>query len=876
MFAQVTASQIHDLLAKGATTITANQRLARFRLKQYEQLQINQNKQAWTTPHICHWQVWLQQQWLNHGKGLLLSQQQEALLWRDVVAEDESTPVLNVKSLSKQAMEAWQILADYFIDPACLLSGGEEHTALYRWAKEVQHKAQANNFIQRHEILSLLSQTNIKPEQQTHTLILDGFDALSPAQQTFLKQLSQQGFNIMQVCHDNEPAAVVLQTYHDEESEIRFVCQHIRQIINQKTDAQIGVFIPDLEQRVSLICQIFAEELAPELSLENNADMQGQYFNLSLGSVLAKQPMIQAALNLLSFTRQQKFDYQNISTLLLNPYSAGFDEEVVHRAALDVKLRAQNNNYISLKQLLHICQHHETSTPLFEQHLQNLSQRLVEKKQFSGKQLLSSWLLLVDDILNDFGWHNMARKPHEIAQLQGWQDMVHQLSSLDDFCGLLSWTQALGRLQEFAFEQLFRPAPGLANVQIMGFLEASNLHFDQAFILSMDDNTWPPAARPHPLIPIEIQILHQTPHANSEREWLYAQNVWSHLLHVTPHLHVSYAKTRDQQDVLPSPFLNGLSQEKELAFQSQRYATQLQNNITPLQDMAAQNLPVASVETIRGGTGILASQSACAFQAFAKYRLKLEGLEIPSRGLNSREQGTLLHKVLELFWQKYPSQAALLALIEATTLLAEIKVCIDASWDSIQRFVPADMQWLEERRLLSIIEQWLLLESQRVPFKVVEHEQWRNLKLGDLTLHTKLDRVDVDHNGHRIILDYKTGESSASKALGERPETPQLPAYLIAEQDKGLSVDALAFAQVRYQGLGFVGFAQSADILPKIKAFKGSINQPEDWNALTQHWRATLNTLANAFMAGETNVAPKNTQSCTYCDFAGLCRITST
>jgi ATP-dependent helicase/DNAse subunit B len=133
--------------------------------------------------------------------------------------------------------------------------------------------------------------------------------------------------------------------------------------------------------------------------------------------------------------------------------------------------------------------------------------------------------------------------------------------------------------------------------------------------------------------------------------------------------------------------------------------------------------------------------------------------------------------------------------------------------------------------------------------------------------------VDIDKDGHRMILDYKTGESTAGKALGERPDAPQLPAYLLAEQDKGLTVDALAFAQVRFQGLGFKGFAQEDGVLPDIKAYKGRKDAPQDWDALTQHWQDSLNNLADEFMAGGAAVKPKNAQACTYCDFKSLCRI---
>jgi len=869
----ISVCELHNSLAEHAMLITANQRLARFRLQQFEQTQQQQGKAAWHTPRIISWSVWLQELWHEYQAGLLLSMQQEALFWRDVVSADEEAHVLNPKALAKQAMDAWQILADYFIDPACLLSGGEEHMALYRWAEEVKTRITNLNpdFVQRAAMLeqlqAVVNKTNNTP------IILDGFDAFSPAQASLINHLQSLGWQVFEVMQDKEPTSPDLHIYHDEETELRFVCQQIRAIAAQDKQHNIGLFIPDLEQRAAQVSQILSEELAPALSLLPDTDQEGQYFNLSLGSVLAKQPMIQAGLKLLSLTIQPTLDAQTYAEILHSPYLKGFADEQVARAALDKQLRSNNYQQISLSQLLNVAQHSELETPILEAVLQDLMVHISEHQSFRGKQFFSAWLQKASALLDELGWATEAETAFENAQLQGWKDMIHQLSGLDDFCDKLTWAEALARLQEYAFEQLFRPAPGLANIQVMGFLEASNLRFDEAFIISMDDHTWPPAAKPHPLIPVDIQAQYQTPHANSEREWVYAQQVWQNLLHTTPKLHVSYAKVREHQDMQPSPLLHGLQQEDDMPYASQRYAAQLQSQQPKLEDIADKAVPVTKDESIRGGTGILAAESACPFQAFAKYRLKLDGIEIPSQGLNSREQGILLHKVLEIFWGKHPSQQRLLDLIDAKILDAEIQSCISAAWRGLARKIDQDTQHLEQRRLSHLIRDWLLFEAERPPFKVVEREAWRDVKLGDLVLHTKLDRVDIDKNGHRIILDYKTGESLASKALGERPDAPQLPAYLLAEQDKGLTVDALAFAQVRFQGLGFKGFVKEDDVLPKLKAYKGKKDAPDDWHALTQHWQDSLNHLADEFMAGKASVTPKNAQACTYCDFESLCRI---
>ncbi len=869
-FEAISSSELNRFLNSGATLITANQRLSRFRLQQYEQSQIASGKTAWDTPEILPWAIWLERQWHRSGQGRVLSLQQESLLWRDAILKDETTQVLNPKALSKQAMDAWTILSDYHIDPSCLQHAGEEHAALWRWAAELTGNT-AHIF--QHQMLGLLIEhTEISSDA---TIMLDGFDTLSPAQGNYLNQLQLSGCKVFTVKNSHPVAKSHVSIYQDEESELRQVCLRIRECLAKHPDYYIGVFIPNLEHRPAQVSRIFAEELAPALNLEPNPDLQGDYFNISLGSVLAKQPMIACAFAMLSLSLKATVQHHELTELLLNPYIPGSAEEIQQRAALDVELRRNNQFALSLEQLLKICATSTIKTPLFQQFITHM-QALHQQRFFAGKQLLSQWVLLAENILQQLQWHEQATEPNEVAQVQNWRDLMQQLTGLDDFCGELSWHEALSRMVEHALEQPFRPAPGQANIQIMGLLEATNLRFDYAFVLGMDDITWPAAAKPNPLIPFDIQVLHQTPHANSEREWHYAQAIWQNVQHVSPTLAISYARSKGNQDVQASPLLQDSAFDEAKALPSYRYAQLLQQQPAAMEVIPETSVAVTAGEQVRGGTGLLKAQSGCAFQAFASYRLHLEGLATPTPGLNAAEQGTLLHTALENFWHKIKSHSQLSSLIEGELLATEVKHCIQTAWSGLKRVIPLEIKRLEETRLQQLMAQWLHYELEREPFEVRQTEVWRNIKLGNkrgLTLHTKIDRIDCDGHGHHIILDYKTGSTSATKALGLRPDEPQLPAYLLAEKASNSDADAVAFAQVRIHDPAFKGFAQEADILPELPAFKGKADQPQNWAELTLHWQEVLDRLADEFMAGEAGVSPKSRQSCNYCDFEGFCQI---
>ena len=871
-FSQIPASELYTRLTSKSIVVTSNQRLARFRLQVFEKEQLGLNKTAWETPQIVPWATWLRQQWTDANVGLWLSKQQEALLWQSCIAQDQQVHVLNPKALSKQAMDARQILADFHIAPDCLQYAGEEHLALWRWQQDIQEKTEHYLSFQ---ILDILQQTHVTCHHPH--IILDGFDSFTPAQIRYFEHLQQLGCSINQVVNDNPKANIKLLRYQDEEAELRQVCQQIRMHSQSCPEHSIAVLVPNLERITPVINQVFTEELAPTLSLESNSDEQGAYFNISLGSPLAKQPLIQTALYLLRLTTQYNLDFQLISQLLLNPYIQGHSEESNQRAALDTELRQQNQYNLSTKQLHQLCQQSELSLTHFAHLLELVVQQQQTFKDAPHQQLLSQWLGISEPFLDTSLWENQSfAQPYEIAQQQNWQTLISSLPALDDFCGLITWSEALSHIQEHAFEHVFRPAPGLANIQVMGLLEAANLSFDHAFVIGMDDATWPPAAKPHPLIPFDIQVEYQTPHANSEREWLYAQSVWQHIQHIAPTLSVSYACLKGGQEVQVSPFVKHITEQTDLNHVSSRYALHLQQHTAPLSSIADAQIPVSGDENIKGGTGIIKAQSACPFQAFARYRLRLSGLEIPTLGLTAAEQGTLLHAALEHFWKQTQHSTTLLQYINDGTLAHHIQTAATHAWSSIKRLIPSDIQALETRRLQELMQQWLSFESQREPFTVTGFEFSQTLTLGissTLVLHTKIDRSDQTASGHNIIIDYKTGLVSASKALGDRPDEPQLPIYYMATQSANIQVDALAFAQVRNGELKFDGFSQESDILPKLKAYKPRKDQPEDWDELTQHWQETLNRLADEFMAGEAEVNPKTAQACTYCEFEGLCRI---
>ncbi|MEK7876785.1 MAG: PD-(D/E)XK nuclease family protein, partial [Pseudomonadota bacterium] len=164
-------------------------------------------------------------------------------------------------------------------------------------------------------------------------------------------------------------------------------------------------------------------------------------------------------------------------------------------------------------------------------------------------------------------------------------------------------------------------------------------------------------------------------------------------------------------------------------------------------------------------------------------------------------------------------------------------------------------------------------EKTRGGFTVVATEERCHIEIGGLGFNARLDRVDELASGERIVIDYKTSAPSAGAMLGERPDEPQLPLYLIAAEP---AAAAVAFAQVRAGAMKFAALARAADLLPGIKAFAESYYRGHhgSWQEVVDAWRADLARIAAGFAGGEAEVDPKQyPNTCRYCDVKPFCRI---
>ena len=214
-------------------------------------------------------------------------------------------------------------------------------------------------------------------------------------------------------------------------------------------------------------------------------------------------------------------------------------------------------------------------------------------------------------------------------------------------------------------------------------------------------------------------------------------------------------------------------------------------------------------------------------------------------GLSAMDRGSLIHEILYRLWTDWKSSNFLNSL-SAEQLSEQLETTIA---DTLTEWAPRHavlrgnrFRGLEQQRLYNLLSEWIEEEKLRQPFQVKNLESSASLRFGDLNISLRLDRVD-QIGDKLLIIDYKTGQVTASKWQGERPIEPQLPLYLLASKPQA---NGCAFAQLRAGDIKFIGSSDSQLL---------SFEKPADnWSAQIDEWQSALSNLAAEFTSGHVSV----------------------
>jgi len=299
------------------------------------------------------------------------------------------------------------------------------------------------------------------------------------------------------------------------------------------------------------------------------------------------------------------------------------------------------------------------------------------------------------------------------------------------------------------------------------------------------------------------------------------------------------------------------------------------------EDRPAAGLPeIPAGSKVSGGIQVIERQSVCPFRAYAQHRLKAEPLESPGPGIDARERGTRVHRAMDAIWKRLKSHQGL-CVLEPDALGALVEEEVEKAFDGASVNTPGQGRGrlieMERKRVSNLVAALMNIERDRPPFTVEEREQGTEQELGGLVLSIRPDRVDVLPDGRQMILDYKTGKANPGDWFKERPQSVQMPVYLVARESRG---QGAMFVTLSAGNVMFAGALADEDMMQGDTKQCKQLNWTkasglERWEDLLIAWRERFIRLAEQFRRGEIQVDPAdNGKVCQYCHLQTLCRVT--
>jgi probable DNA repair protein len=856
-----------DWLDAGATVLTPTPLLAAVIESQHTRRQLKNGLRTWPRPSVLGVSAWLRQMWqqarYRHGDEVpaLLSPAQEILLWQECI-EQSGVPLLDPHSTAVAARTAASKMAAWrapLAHPAW--SETEDAQVFLDWHEQVHRRCREQGWITVDELWLRPFDWPARVPVPVR-IVFAGFTECPPALKELAAKLRNCGAAVQ--FESSQAAASTLGAVccGDWAEEIDSAARWARSAFDSRPDASIGILIPGLRQHKAEVERALRNVFQPASVLQpltTSAPGNESIIHVHCGVPLSDHPIIASAFLFFDFA-EPRIPLAAISGLLLSPFVVGGQSERRLRANADASIRRL----------------HELDLPLsvvgkHTSECLELSRRWPKVQRIlatpPARADASDWAAFAVRLLEAVGWPgDQPLSALEEAALQQWKQILSTLSSVNLLDHAMTWPEARSHLRRLAAAD--GPIAGdlTSPVQVIDTGDAESLRFDRAWAAGLSDAGWPPASASTAFIPLALQRLCEMPGATPQSRREQIQQAAKSIREAGDVVFGSYSSGAQESAALSPLFtdVQHLSLDRIDLWQGKPLIdTVISFELEKLEDSQAP--PLAPDAVVTGGTQLIKSQSACPFQAFARWRLQAEPLEEATFSFDPLDRGIFLHNALACVWQEIKTFDALRSM-SPFELAAAIDRAVDQAVgsDRVATVFREQLRLAERQRLKAILEAWLAIETNRtVDFTVETTEHQSDYELGLLRLRLRLDRIDRLKDGRLVLIDYKSGEPKAKSLDGDRPSEPQLLVYAAS---LGSAVDALYFAKLKPRHEGAVGYGRQAHFGRKNEV------PEEDWTGCLQKWKSTVEKLGREFVQGYAVVDPQ-AKACEWCGIKPVCRI---
>ena len=156
---------------------------------------------------------------------------------------------------------------------------------------------------------------------------------------------------------------------------------------------------------------------------------------------------------------------------------------------------------------------------------------------------------------------------------------------------------------------------------------------------------------------------------------------------------------------------------------------------------------------------------------------------------------------------------------------------------------------------------------------MIDCEAEKKVMICGIEITLKVDRIQQLENGELEFIDYKTGQEPKMTSWGEnRIAEPQLPIYAAFGGDDS-KIASAQFGWVKIADHAFIGVSnESFDVDPDKRKPK-FLQEFTDWHSLLDHWKASIQAIAQEIKIGEAAVRFDNENELMYCEVLPLLRL---
>jgi len=833
---------LDDAVASGAVTLTANRRLARHLSVEYGERRLAAGRTSWRSPPVHYWRDWLDSRLQAAADPCALPTRLDGLsstiLWERCLAARMPGSLLGFGGVVRQALQAWQRLADWNVPLTAVLASArtDDEKRFARAAADYRDLLDAGNWIDAAGLPDVVADLcRVDPSVVPSRLVLAGFDRLTPAARRVTDALEASGCEVAARGTGRIRASALVAAFDDPDAELRAAGAWAAGRLAASPAARVAIVCPALETDAARAGALIRDGLAPGWQWGGPAHRG--VLNLSFGRRLADYPAVAAALLLLQWTVRGLRGHE-LGLLMRSPYLGLHDG--AERGRLDLALRRWPDRDWTATAFLGLAASSGDALRPFVPVAR-------EVEAFAGRAALplapARCAEAVDTLLAAAGWPGPAPLDSDGFQLVNrWRGLLNEFARASSVVDELPASEAIGRLTSLAGDTVWQPEGQDGVVEVLGTLEAAGMEFDSLWVAGLDASQWPAVARPVAFLARSLQAAFDMPDATPQASLEHARLVTDRLIASAGTCVLSWPRARDEAEMSASPLLDGLDLAPYGGPVDPGWSARRISGVAAMEEVQGDNAPpVAADEVVRGGAYTVQKQRTEPFRAFAEGRLGISAPDPFQPGLAPSLRGSIIHAALYNLMSDRPD----LAVIRSWTTAERRRrtgAAIDAALSPHQASadeVTSRIIGIERERVRNMLEAVLDVEVERPPFQVEQIEASLDFERCGLRLALRVDRIDRLADGRRVIIDYKTGlEKSFATPAGELRDA-QLVVYAGAVAGE---IGALAIVNV-----------DSRKVSWKVAGGLGEVPDTE-WPERLGRWQDEVDDALRRLVAGDARI----------------------